>query len=1049
MKSGLLRVVRKTIKVIVITIVSLLLVLFLLPYIMPGTISRKIKTFVNRSIDGKIEFSKARLSFFNHFPSLTLTLYDFSSTGSAPFQNEKLLSAGEIAMGIRIPALIRGEIKINEFYVSNADINVHVSENGDANYNVYKSSGTSTDTSSSADTTTALKLEKIVIENSNLVYNDLSSDVLINARGLNYTGKGDLSKAIFDLTSHIAVDSFDFYYDEEPYILKRRIRADLLTSINTNSLAIEFRNNKLRINRLPIECIGRYEFLKRGYRMNFEFKSVKAELSDLFTVLPPSYQGWLGKTRMDGSAALQATLSGMYIGGTDTMPGFRFDMKIRNGYIAYEKAPVPLRNLYIDFGIGLPALNPDSLSVNVDSVFFNMGKNYFSSVLKIKGYPSPHITTAINSELDLQELDRALGISDYDMKGKLAVKLNAMGRFATGQNPRRLRKDIVITSFPSFSFQSSLQNGYFHFLALPQPIRQINFNIRAGCPDNNYRHISASVEDIDIKVMSNYLKGFVTLKNADNFPIDANLDAVFRLSDIQQFYPLDSTELNGNLVVNIKSNGNYQPSRKIFPKTEAVLKIENGSLRTRYYPAPVEKISVDATLKNKEGTLSDLQVELQPVSFEFEGKPFTVKADLQDFENLHYDIISKGEIDLGKIYKVFSQQGWDVQGMISTDLSMHGNQGDATAGRYARLQNSGTLKVNKLLVVSYLYPLPFFIDKGVFRFNQDQINFDQLRTTYGRSSVVLSGSVSNIFNYISGSGPLKGNLNLESDYLLLDELMGYNTDTVSARPDSLDAGSNGVIMVPHDLDLKFNADVKKVDYNKLHIDSVHGEVLLQEGELRMNQTAFKLAGASTTMDGGYRTLSPARALFNYHVKIEDFDVQKMYNEVEMFRQLAPAAAKAQGVIAVDYKLEGKLDGAMYPIMPSLKGGGVVSVKNVKVKGLKFFSSVSKETGKDSLNDPNLSKINFKTSIKNNVLTLEKTKMKVAGFRLRLQGQTDFDGRIKFDCRVGLPPFGIIGIPVKVTGTGQQPIVKAGKTDRLPLAEQKEEEEDRDVNNHNR
>ncbi|TMI86032.1 MAG: AsmA family protein [Bacteroidetes bacterium] len=1038
MKSSLFRVLKKTIKVIVISIVSLLLILFLLPYIMPGTISQKIKTFVNRSIDGKIEFSKARLSFFNHFPSLTLTLYDFSSTGSAPFQNEKLLSAGEIAMGIRIPALLRGEIKINEFYISNADVNIHVNEKGEANYNVYKSSASS-DTSSSADTTTALKLEKIVIEKSNLVYNDLSSAVLIKARQLNYTGKGDLSKAIFDLTSHIAVDSFDFYYDQEPYILKRRIRADLVTSINTNSLAFEFRNNKLRINRLPIECIGRYEFLKKGYKMNFEFKSVNAELGDIFTVLPPSYQGWLGKTRMQGSAALQATLSGMYIGGTDTMPSMAFDMKIRNGYIAYDKAPVPLRNLYIDFGIRLPALNPDSVSVNIDSVSFNMGKNYFSSVLKIKGYQSPQIFASINSELDLQEVDRALGLVHYDMKGKLTVKLNTMGRFATGQNPGRLRNDIVVTSIPSFSFQSSLQNGYFHFTALPQPIRQINFTIRADCPDNNYRHISASVDDIDVRVLNNYLKGFIRLKNAENFPVDANLDAVFRLSDIKQFYPLDSTDFSGNLVMNIKSNGNYQPAKKIFPQTEATLKVENASLQTKYYPAPIEKIAVEATIKNKKGTLRDLQVKLQPVSFEFEGKPFMVKADLQDFDNLRYDIVSKGEGDLGKIYKVFSQQGWDVRGTITTDLSLHGNQGDAAAGRYSRLQNSGTLKVNKLLVVSYLYPLPFYIDKGILRFDQDRINFDQFRATYGKSSVVLSGSVSNLFNYVSGRGPLKGDLHLQSDYLLLDELMAYHADTVSSRPDSLAAGSSGVIMVPNDLDLKFSADVKLVDYNKLHIDSVNGEVLLKDGQVKMNQTGLKLGGASTVMDGDYRTLSPARALFNYHVKMNDFDVQRMYKEVELFRQLAPSAAKAQGIVAVDYNLEGKLNGDMYPIMPSLKGGGVVSVKNVKVKGLKFFSSVSKETGKQEINDPDLSKINFKTSIKNNVVTLEKTKIKVAGFRLRLQGQTDFDGHIKFNCRVGLPPFGIIGIPVKVTGTGQQPVVKTGKTDRLPLAEQKEED----------
>ena len=148
-------------------------------------------------------------------------------------------------------------------------------------------------------------------------------------------------------------------------------------------------------------------------------------------------------------------------------------------------------------------------------------------------------------------------------------------------------------------------------------------------------------------------------------------------------------------------------------------------------------------------------------------------------------------------------------------------------------------------------------------------------------------------------------------------------------------------------------------------------------------------------------------------------------------------------MSLDYELAGKLDSEMYPIMPSLKGGGVLSVKNVKVKGLRFFTAMSKQSGKEGLKDPELSKINFKTTVKNNIVTLEKTKIKVSGFRLRLQGQTSLDGQIKFNCRIGLPPFGIIGIPVRVTGTGVNPLVRLGKTDKLPLKETEEEMNDTD------
>ncbi|HEY1872335.1 MAG TPA: AsmA-like C-terminal region-containing protein [Chitinophagaceae bacterium] len=309
---------------------------------------------------------------------------------------------------------------------------------------------------------------------------------------------------------------------------------------------------------------------------------------------------------------------------------------------------------------------------------------------------------------------------------------------------------------------------------------------------------------------------------------------------------------------------------------------------------------------------------------------------------------------------------------------------------------------------------------------------------------MFNGSFSNLFNYIARHGPLKGDVHLQSKYLLLDELMAYHGDTVSTHIDSSSTtGNSGVIAVPADLDMKFTADINAVDYNKLHLTSVKGDMMIRDTQLKINNADFEMAGAKITMDATYKALSTQRAWFNYHIKTDEFDVNKMYNDVELFRQLVPAAASARGIISLDYTLEGNLRSDMYPLLPSLRGGGVLSAKDVKMKGFKFFSAMSKETGKSEINDPDLKKIDFKTTIKNNVVTLEKTKIKVAGFRIRVQGQTSLDGQIKFDCRLGLPPFGIIGIPIKATGTGTNPKIRVGKTDKLPLKEQEEEMQDVD------
>ncbi len=106
-----------------------------------------------------------------------------------------------------------------------------------------------------------------------------------------------------------------------------------------------------------------------------------------------------------------------------------------------------------------------------------------------------------------------------------------------------------------------------------------------------------------------------------------------------------------------------------------------------------------------------------------------------------------------------------------------------------------------------------------------------------------------------------------------------------------------------------------------------------------------------------------------------------------------------------------------------------------MKGFKLFTAVSKETGKDSLNNSDISKVDIKTKIKNNIITIEPVKMRVAGFRPKFQGQVSFDGQLNLKMRLGLPPLGIFGIPMNITGTQDKPIVKFKRgTNNQPLQE---------------
>jgi AsmA protein len=267
--------------------------------------------------------------------------------------------------------------------------------------------------------------------------------------------------------------------------------------------------------------------------------------------------------------------------------------------------------------------------------------------------------------------------------------------------------------------------------------------------------------------------------------------------------------------------------------------------------------------------------------------------------------------------------------------------------------------------------------------------------------------------------PLQGHFQLNSDYVLVDEFLAFGDRAPSAA-----AGpSRGVFMVPWDLAVAVHADIDRVEYEGLNIDSFSGGFHIDSGVLHLDTTSFGLAGAHVRMNAMYKSVDTQRALFDYHLTAKDFDVQRAYREVKLFRDMATSAGKAQGIISLDYQLAGRLDGNMHPVYPSLHGAGTVSIRKVKVKGLRLFGDLSKETNKD-VGDPELSKVDIKSTIGNNLITIQRTRMKVSVFKLRMEGQASLDGRLNLQCRVGLPPFGIIGIPVSITGTQDKPKVKA-------------------------
>jgi AsmA protein len=323
------------------------------------------------------------------------------------------------------------------------------------------------------------------------------------------------------------------------------------------------------------------------------------------------------------------------------------------------------------------------------------------------------------------------------------------------------------------------------------------------------------------------------------------------------------------------------------------------------------------------------------------------------------------------------------------------------------------------------YPKPFIIKTGNFRFDKDKIWFDDFLATYGGSDFRLKGSMKNTINYfLSQGGTLKGDFQLNSSFINVDEFMALSAvDSVIV---SAEKPETGVIIIPRDLDIGFKASITRVTLMGLEVKELAGELDLKEGILVLKDGGFTMIGCKVAMDATYGSVTAVQGFFEFHVKAEDFDVRRGYNEVAMIREMAPSAGKAEGIVSLDYRVKGMLDADMFPVMHSLAGEGVVSIKKVKVNGLKLFNDIGKGTQKEGISNPDMSKVEIRSAIKNNTVTLEQFKFKVKGIRVKISGTTTFDNKLNLKIRLGIGPMGLIGIPMKITGTTDNPKIKYGR-----------------------
>lgn len=509
------------------------------------------------------------------------------------------------------------------------------------------------------------------------------------------------------------------------------------------------------------------------------------------------------------------------------------------------------------------------------------------------------------------------------------------------------------------------------------------------------------------------------------------------LSLIPAFYKHEFRSLaaSGELSMELWARGQMHGAQ--LPAFELKTEVHNGSFQYSSLPKAVTDINIAAKVSNAGGELDKTEVEISEFGLKMAGNSLSATGYATNLmSDPTFRATLSGRVDLGAIREVYPlEKGIDLAGRIAASMKLSGRMSDVESGRYERISASGSLVVEQLGL--HVQQLPeVFIRRAAATISPQAMTLGEFGVTVGGSDLSATGQLTGYLGYLMRGEQLAGRLYVKSDLLDLNEIRA--AVPADAEAESADAEKPAeeaaaapaqAIVVPKNLNLSLNAELKKVLFEKMVITDIAGEMSVAGGTLSLDRLGLQLFGGKASASGRYSTAAdPAHPTLSLAASIAKASFPRTFEEIEAVRQLAPIFEKASGDYSLSIDMRTTLDAAMSPDLMSLTAQGEISSENVSVEGVEVFDKLADLLKNDKLRRIEARDLKIRFSIKDGRVTTEPFDLKMGDVNVNMSGITGLDRTIDYTAKVTLPAGvgGVLGaVNVGIGGTFTSPKITLG------------------------
>ncbi|MFT3947108.1 MAG: AsmA-like C-terminal region-containing protein [Agriterribacter sp.] len=559
---------------------------------------------------------------------------------------------------------------------------------------------------------------------------------------------------------------------------------------------------------------------------------------------------------------------------------------------------------------------------------------------------------------------------------------------------------------PAYNINLDVENGFFQYPDLPQPVKNINIAMKVNNPDGVTDNTVVDISKGHIEFGSDPFDFTLLLKKpvTDQY-IDVNVKGKLNLAQVTKFVKLSGdTKLSGLLDADATAKGNVAVITRQKPgpfTANGFINITDLNYSSKDFPQPVKNSSVQIQFENPDGVPDHTVINIPAGHIEIGSDPVDFNVLLKTpASDPSFDGRAKGKFNLGTVSQFTTlEAGTSVSGIINADVAFKGNKSSIDKSEYEKINTAGTLSVSGLVYKSKDYPGGVQVDEAAFTFNPKNITLNNLKAAYLKSNITANGSVDNAIGYALKDEPIAGTLNVKADKLNLNDFMG----TEPATADSAKAAASEPFVVPKNIAFTLNAAVDKLTYDKVDYNNLRGTVAIKDQTVTLKDVQMDALDGKIAVSGSYSTkASTKNPAISLTYDVSNLNAEKTFFAFNTIQKLMPVGKFISGTISSKLTLNGKLGQDMTPEIGTLTGNGALQLLQ---GALKKFAPVEKLAQTLNVNDlSNFSMQDVKTYIEfaNGKILVKPFHVKVKDIDMEIGGMHGVDQSIDYAIAMKLP-----------------------------------------------